>query len=75
MTQEPQYSFCGKSRLDVGLLIQGEHAYICEECITLSFDIMLDEVSSENSNIQLIMDKYNAIRRVIKKALKIFEDK
>ncbi|OJJ17950.1 hypothetical protein BKI52_29275 [marine bacterium AO1-C] len=75
MTQEPQCSFCGKSRLNVGLLIQSEHAYICEECITLSFDIMLDEVSSENTNIQLTMDKYNAIRRVLKKGIKIFEDK
>ncbi|HAS43529.1 MAG TPA: hypothetical protein DCS93_23820 [Microscillaceae bacterium] len=75
MTQEPQCSFCNKSRLDVGLLIQGEHAYICEDCITLSFDIMLDEVSSENSNIQLTMDMYNTIRRVAKKAVKIFEDK
>lgn len=74
MPQEPHCSFCTKSRLDVGLLIQGETGYICEDCITLCFDIMLDEVNKENSQIQWTVEKFNSIRRAAKKAIKLFED-
>ncbi len=36
-------SFCGKSQEDVKRLIAGPTAYICEECIDLCNDILLEE--------------------------------
>jgi ATP-dependent Clp protease ATP-binding subunit ClpX len=35
--------FCGKSKEDVEKLIVGEHAAICNDCITLCIDILDDE--------------------------------
>ena len=35
--------FCGKSKEDVEKLIVGEHAAICNDCITLCVDILEDE--------------------------------
>ena len=36
-------NFCGKKREEVEKLIAGPDAYICNECITLSYDIVKDE--------------------------------
>src|SRR5215469_14024253 len=38
-----QCSFCGKSQDDVKQLIAGPTAYICDECIDLCNDILLEE--------------------------------
>ena len=35
-------NFCGKSRDQVEKLIAGPSVYICDECITLSYDIVKD---------------------------------
>jgi len=35
-------SFCGKNRDDVEKLIAGPNVYICNECITISYDILDD---------------------------------
>lgn len=47
MTKQTQTNhccdFCGKSKEDVEKLIVGEHAAICNDCITLCVDILDDE--------------------------------
>lgn len=40
--------FCGKSKEDVEKLIVGEHAAICNDCITLCIDILDDEKFKKN---------------------------
>lgn len=42
-------SFCGKSQDEVKRLIAGPTAYICDECIDLCNDIILEEGASEQS--------------------------
>ena len=39
-------NFCGKSRDQVEKLIAGPSVYICDECITLSYDIVKDVLQS-----------------------------
>jgi ATP-dependent Clp protease ATP-binding subunit ClpX len=43
-------SFCGKRQSDAKKLIAGPAVYICDECITLSADILAKEVRKEKSN-------------------------
>jgi ATP-dependent Clp protease ATP-binding subunit ClpX len=43
-------SFCGKSQEEVGKLIAGPNVYICDECIELCNEIVLD--SSQDDNIE-----------------------
>jgi len=38
-------SFCGKSRDNVEKLIAGPGVYICNECITISYEILEAEVN------------------------------
>ena len=45
-------SFCGKRQSDAKKLIAGPAVYICDECITLSADILAKEVRKEKSNQQ-----------------------
>ena len=42
-------SFCGKSQEAVKRLIAGPTAYICDECIDLCNDIILEEGAAEQS--------------------------
>ena len=63
-------SFCGKNREAVGKLIAGPNVYICNECITLSYNIIVnekpaaaeDELSLENlpipTDIKAHLDQY-----------------
>ena len=36
-------SFCGEGRDDVDKLIAGPNVYICDQCVTLSYDIVIGE--------------------------------
>ena len=38
-------SFCGKSRFEVELLIKGNDAFICDECVNLCQEIVAEESS------------------------------
>lgn len=40
-------SFCGKNRESVDKLIAGPSVYICNECVTLSYNIIIDEKSAK----------------------------
>jgi ATP-dependent Clp protease ATP-binding subunit ClpX len=44
-------SFCGKSQDEVKKLIAGPTVYICDECIELCNDIMLEEGAAEKSDV------------------------
>ena len=43
-------SFCGKSQKEVKKLIAGQSVYICNECIKLCGDILLEEESGSSSD-------------------------
>ena len=36
-------SFCGKSQLEVGKIIAGKDVFICDECVKLCHEIVIDE--------------------------------
>jgi hypothetical protein len=42
-------SFCGKGQRDVRKLVAGPKVYICDECISLCTDIMIEERAGELS--------------------------
>ncbi len=43
-------SFCGKKQEEVKKLIAGPTVYICDECIELCNDIMLEEFDQEDKS-------------------------
>lgn len=47
--ENPHCSFCNKSQSDVKRLITGPHANICDECVELCEDILLDPVATPPS--------------------------
>lgn len=62
-------SFCGKSRDSVSKLIAGPNVYICNECVSLSYKIVSDEIMPDSepqsgvniprpSEIKSHLDKY-----------------
>ena len=58
LSKTPQFrcSFCGKSQEQVRKLIAGPEVYICNECIDLCNDIMLEELDEEpTSGMQNVM--------------------
>jgi ATP-dependent Clp protease ATP-binding subunit ClpX len=47
---EPRCSFCGKSKAEVRRLIEGpDQVYICDECVTLASEILVEEGVAKNS--------------------------
>jgi hypothetical protein len=38
----PQCAFCGKKQNDVSRMIKGITAYICDECVNLSVDVLYE---------------------------------
>jgi len=48
-------SFCGKSQREVRKLIAGPTVYICDECIKLCNDIMVEETEREDSKPQVAL--------------------
>lgn len=46
-------SFCGKSRSEVDKLIAGPNVYICNECIVLSYNIVVEESSQSDKEFDL----------------------
>ncbi len=45
-------SFCGKSQHDVKKLIAGPTVFICDECIELCNEIIVEELSGEEKKIE-----------------------
>lgn len=45
-------SFCGKGQEEVGKLIAGPNVYICDECIDLCNEIVMDSADGEDSEVK-----------------------
>ena len=48
-----QCSFCGKNRDNVDKLIAGPNVYICNECIILSYDIVVSAGDQHEDTLKL----------------------
>ena len=58
-------SFCGKSQDEVKKLIAGPTVYICDECIELCNDIMVEEWGHDKENIFQHIPKPKEIKRIL----------
>ena len=59
-------SFCGKSQEEVKKLIAGPAVYICDECVALCNDIIVEEVEKEESALRkLAVPKPSEIKAVL----------
>jgi ATP-dependent Clp protease ATP-binding subunit ClpX len=45
-------SFCGKSQHEVRKLIAGPSVYICDECVALCTDIIVEEIADKSGETQ-----------------------
>ena len=74
-------SFCGKSQHEVKKLIAGPSVYVCDECVELCNDIILEELEDETSTaikklptpreINVILDDYVIGQARAKKILSV----
>ncbi len=74
-------SFCGKSQEEVKKLIAGPHVYICDECVELCQEIMMEEWSEERkregkpllkpTEIKAILDEHIVGQEKAKKSLSV----
>ncbi len=74
-------SFCGKSQHEVKKLIAGPSVYVCDECVELCNDIILEELEDETSTavkklptpheINAILDDYVIGQETAKKILSV----
>ncbi len=74
-------SFCGKSQEEVKKLIAGPHVYICDECVELCQEIMMEEWNEEQKHkaksllkpteIKAILDEYIVGQEKAKRSLSV----
>jgi len=48
---EPKCSFCGKSHRQVAKVVAGPGVWICNECVALCNEIMIEEVGSDRAHL------------------------
>ncbi|MCY4383676.1 MAG: ATP-dependent Clp protease ATP-binding subunit ClpX [Nitrospinae bacterium] len=58
-------SFCGKSQEEVKKLIAGPHVYICDECVELCQEIMMEEWNEEQKNKAKSLLKPTEIKAIL----------
>ena len=58
-------SFCGKSQEEVKKLIAGPHVYICDECVELCQEIMMEEWNEEQKNKAKTLLKPTEIKAIL----------
>ena len=59
MSSRNSCSFCGKKQGEVSKLISGPQVYICNECIDLCNEILMEEEKKESSGKELIKESEN----------------
>ncbi len=74
-------SFCGKSQEEVKKLIAGPHVYICDECVELCQEIMMEEWNEEQrreaksllkpTEIKAILDEHVVGQEKAKRSLSV----
>jgi ATP-dependent Clp protease ATP-binding subunit ClpX len=58
--------FCGKHKDEVSKLIQGEHAYICDGCIRLCYEIIQEEAAKiDNYELFTPREIYNHLEQYV----------
>ena len=50
-------SFCGKNQTEVKKLIAGPSVFICDECVDLCNDIIVEETDVEVNSVKVIKKK------------------
>ena len=58
-------SFCGKSQEEVKKLIAGPHVYICDECVELCQEIMMEEWNEEQKHKAKSLLKPTEIKAIL----------
>jgi ATP-dependent Clp protease ATP-binding subunit ClpX len=58
-------SFCGKSQDEVRKLIAGPSVYICDECIELCNEILVEEYEREDVDTGITLPKPNEIKKFL----------
>ena len=58
-------SFCGKSQEEVKKLIAGPHVYICDECVELCQEIMMEEWNEEQKHKAKTLLKPTEIKAIL----------
>ena len=53
--RRPRCSFCDKTQDDVAKLIAGPSVYICDECVDLSYEILMYDNASPRWRIRLAL--------------------
>ncbi len=59
----PHCSFCGKTQDDVAKLIAGPKAYICDECVDLSYEILMHDDASPRWRMRLALHSWKTSLR------------
>jgi len=46
-------SFCGRSRMDVNMLIAGQDGFICDECAIQAYEIVQEEAKNKKTSLKI----------------------
>lgn len=57
-------TFCGKTRREVGKLISGPRVFICDECVELCAQILVEEKEKGNPKLQLLSEQTSTLGTV-----------
>ena len=69
---ELKCNFCGKVQDEVKRLISGPHVYICDECISLCSEILLEETTEEKTLIMKDIPKPMEIKEKFSDKISLF---
>ncbi len=60
---EPKCSFCGKSHRQVAKVVAGPGVWICNECVALCNEIMIEELGSDRERTEPLSERAHIIER------------
>ncbi len=53
LTSAMRCSFCGKGKNDVAKLIAGPQVYICNQCVNICIEVVIDDALVHQASLQL----------------------